>query len=214
MKLHPALVTAALVAVGLGASALLRTFADRHQVLEPTPVVRAALDDPHSPVVGAAAPDLTIVVFTDYRCPICRATDPALARLLARDAGVRVMIKDFPILGTQSRIAARVALAAGRQGKYWAMHRALMDARGPVSEAALPDLARSAGVDWDRLQADLVADGRTIDATLDRHATQAWSLGIEGTPAYLVGPLLVKGGLDDAALSRAVAEARRRQGRT
>ena len=76
MKTHPALVAAALVAVGLGASAALRTLVDGHQIVEKTPVVRAVRDDPDTPAVGAAAPDLTIVVFTDYRCPVCRATDP------------------------------------------------------------------------------------------------------------------------------------------
>jgi protein-disulfide isomerase len=213
MKTHPVLVAATLVAVGLGASAALRTFVDGHQILETTPVVRAVLDDPDTPAAGAAVPDLTIVVFTDYRCPVCRSTDPALARLLERDPGVRVLIKDFPVLGPQSRAAARLALAAQRQGKYWPMHRALMDARTPVTEATLPELARSAGVDWAQLNADLSRHGAAIDATLNRHAVQAWSLGIEGTPGYLVGPLLVKGALDDRALAHAVAEARRSQGR-
>lgn len=207
---HPKASLAIAAAVGIFASYLMRGGSDR-QILTQTPVVEAVLNDPETPRVGPPASPLTIVVFTDYRCPICRRTDPALERLLRRDGQVRVMFKDWPILGPGSRLAARTALAADRQGRYLAMHRALMATRLPLTEANMPVIARTAGVDWPRLSVDLARDGVAIDTLLARQSQQAWSLGLEGTPAYLVGPLLVRGGLDDRALARAVVDARRRE---
>ncbi len=207
---HPKASLAIAAAVGLLASYLIRGGSDR-QILPLTPVVEAVLNDPETPRVGSPASPVTIVVFTDYQCPICRGTDPALERLLRRDGRVRVMFKDWPILGPGSRLAARTALAADRQGRYLAMHRALMATRLPLTEANMPTIGRAAGVDWPRLTVDLARDGVAIDRLLARQSQQAWSLGLEGTPAYLVGPLLVRGGLDDRALARAIAEARRRE---
>src|SRR5688500_13408532 len=119
--------------------------------LQLTPVVRAVLEDPGSPRLGAAAPEVTVVVFTDYRCGVCRATDPALARLLARDPGVQVVFKDWPIRGDASRDAARAALAPPRQGRYLALHRALMAAPPGLAPAELQRAARVAGLDGRRL---------------------------------------------------------------
>jgi protein-disulfide isomerase len=152
---------------------------------------------------------VTVVVFTDYQCPICRATDPALERLIRSDPKGRVLFKDWPVLGPPSRLAARYALAARRQGRYLDLHRALMETRLPLTPDNLQRLAAGAGLDGPRLAADLARDGAVIDAQLDRQAYQAWTLGLAGTPDYLVGTDLYQGGLDDRALTRAVARARR-----
>jgi protein-disulfide isomerase len=206
---HPKATLALAVAAGLLASQLLLGRAEpSRQVVTSPSVVSTILGDPGTPRFGPSTATTTVVVFTDYQCPICRRTAPALERLAKADPEVAVVIKDWPILGPGSRLAARAALAAHRQGKYLALHRALMETRRPLTEANLPIIAREAGVDWNRLAADLARHGPEIDATLDRHARQAWSLGLQGTPAYLVGPLLIRGGLDDRALARAVAEAR------
>ena len=186
----------------------LRNLPPPPQKLGPTPVVRAVLDDPASPAFASPGADVTLVVFTDYQCPICRATEPALQRALAEDPRVRVIYKDWPILGERSRTAARAALAAQRQGKYRELHAAMMASRRPLDPAAIADLARGAGLDAPRLQADLVQYGPAIDAQLARHASQAWSLGLQGTPVYLVGPYLVKGRMSHSALRRAIARAR------
>lgn len=174
-----------------------------------TPVVEAVLADPGSPSVGPTAADVTIVVFTDYQCPICRGTDGALDRVRRTDRGVRVIYKDWPILGEASRFAARVALAADRQGRYLAVHNALMQTRRPLDREGVRQVVTQAGLDWPRVEADLRLHGPDIDAQLARHEGQAWSLGIEGTPAYLVGPFLARGGLDEGALKAAIAAARR-----
>lgn len=174
-----------------------------------TPVVRAVLGDRGSPHAGAEAPDVTVVVFTDYQCAICKMTDPALTAVLAQDPKVRVVYKDWPIRGPESQAAARHALAADRQGRYLPFHQALMAASGPLPTDRLDVLAAEAGVDVARLHADLEAHGPAIDAQLKGHAMQAFSLGLAGTPSYLVGLFLIEGGLDEAALVRAIRRARR-----
>lgn len=196
------------MACGAAITVALRIGPPPTQALTASPVVMAVLHDAGSPAVGNPAADVTIVVFTDYRCPICRGTDPALAAALHADPHLLVIYKDWPIFGEASRYAARVALAAQRQGLYGAAHDALMTTRRPLDRAAVRDVVTAAGVDWPRVEADLAANGDEIDAQLKRHAFQAWSLGIEGTPAYLIGPNLYRGGLGGPALRRAIVRAR------
>lgn len=199
----------AALAAGAAATYLLQNQPPPARRLSLTPVVRTVLGDRGSPHAGSAAPDVTVVVFTDYLCGICKQTDPALSRLLASDPKVRVIYKDWPIRGPDSEAAARHALAAARQGRYLDLHRALMEARGPLDPARLDLIAGEAGLDVSRLHADLEAHGAAIDAQLRGHAFQAFSLGLAGTPSYLVGPYLVEGGLDDRALAHAVRRARK-----
>lgn len=206
---RPWLTLALAAVVGLAASVGLQQLPRAGVKLRLTPVVAAVLNDPGSPRVGPAAASLTIVVFTDYQCAICKATDPALERLLASDADVRVIFKDWPVFGPVSRSAARAALAADRQGRYLAFHRGLMSARGRLDADRIRRIGIAAGVDWPRLVADETASSTRLDAQLARHAMQAWSLGAEGTPAYLVGPYLLMGGLNDRRLGHAVRDARR-----
>jgi len=196
------------ILLGVAMSAALRQHQPR-QVLTRTPVVAASLEDPGSPRFGPPSARVTIVVFTDYQCAVCRRTDGALHRLMARDPDVAVIFKDWPILGDGSRTAARAALAAHRQGRYREVHRAFMESRTRLDAERIRDLATAAGADWPRLLEDQTQHAEAIELQLRRHATQAWSLGIAGTPAYLVGPHLISGGLDDRALARAVADARR-----
>lgn len=206
---HSKVTLAIAVVLGLTASMILRQWpADRLKVGR-TQVVEAVLTDPGSPSVGPAGAEVTIVIFTDYQCPVCRGTDGALDRVRRADRGVRVIYKDWPILGEASRFAARVALAADRQGRYVAVHNALMQTRRPLDLEGVRQVVIQAGVDWPRLEADLRLHGPEIDAQLARHDGQAWSLGIEGTPAYLVGPFLVRGGLSEGALKAAIVAARK-----
>ena len=206
---RPKLTLAVFVALGLGATALLKGVAPDHQAVGRTPVVEKVLADAESPAVGPADATVTIVVFTDYQCPICRATEPALERLIRSDPKVRVIFKDWPILGPASHLAARYALAAQRQGRYFALHRALMASPPPLTLERIEQAARAAGLDWPQLTADLTRDSAAIDAQLDRQGFQAWTLGLKGTPDYLVGTDLYQGGLDDRALASAVRRARR-----
>jgi len=206
---RPGLSLALAVAVGLIAYVWLQGLPAQGPKLTLTPVVARVLNDPGAPASGAARPDVVVVIFTDYQCAVCKGTDPALGRLLARDPGVRVIWKDWPIRGPASDFAARVALAAHRQGRYVQVHDALMAARGQLTPERITDIAHRAGADPARLAADLQNDARAIDEQLGRHRLQAFSLGLQGTPAYLVGPYLIQGGLDDRALAAAVRKARR-----
>lgn len=194
--------------LGWGVSAWLRGLGSPPEELRETPVFRKVVDDRGSPRIGPTTADVVVVIFTDYQCPICRRTDAALSRLLAQDPQIAVIFKDWPILGEISRAAAQVALAAARQGLYAEVHFALMATPGALSIERIHDAAVSAGVDWSRLEEDRGRDAAQIEAQLGRHALQAFALGLEGTPAYLVGRLLVRRGLDDGALRRLVKTAR------
>ncbi len=205
---RPKLTLLMAVLVGLAATAIFQNLPRAGQTLSLTPVVEAVLNDPGSPRAGATDPDVTVVVFTDYQCSVCKATAPALKQLLADDKKVQVIFKDWPILGEASTIAARAALAADRQGKYLAFHSALMAAPMRLNAEHIRRIATSVGVDLDQLDADEKTYAAQIDAQLTRHANQAFSLGLRGTPSYLVGPHLIEGGLNETRLAQAVARAR------
>lgn len=204
---RPNLALGLAIAAGVAVSLVLRWWPQDGRRLELTPVVAAVLADRGSPAIGAERPQVTVVVFTDYQCAICKATDPALERLLARDPTVRVVWKDWPIRGPVSDLAARTALAAHPQDRYAQVHAALMAARGPLTARRVAEIARSVGADPTRAADPAVA--AQVDAQLRRHAGQAFGLGLSGTPSYLVGPYLLEGGLDDRRLRHAVERARR-----
>jgi protein-disulfide isomerase len=197
------------VAAGAGVSSWLRSRPPEGVTVDDTPVRRAVLGDPGSPRSGAARPDLTVVVFTDYLCGICKQTDPAVRRLIDDDPGVGVIWKDWPIRGPDAEAAARVALAAHWQDIYDPVHDALMAARGALTPDRARAIAQDAGADGARLAADLATHDAAIRNQLARHAGQAFGLGLVGTPAYLVGPFLHQGALDDGPLRGAIKAARR-----
>jgi len=167
-----------------------------------SPVIAAVVGDPATPVIGNPRGDVTIVEFTDYRCPVCRRSGAALAEVMAADPGVRVLVKDWPALGPASVPPARVALAAARIGRYGDAHAALQASGGRL------DAVRSAGLDPDRLEAIAARDAAAIDRTLAGNAHQAWTLGLQGVPAFLVGERLVRGGVSARDLRRLIAAAR------
>ena len=146
-------------------------------------------------------------MFTDYQCPACRASEGAMQEAAARDGKVRIVYKEWPIFGPRSERAARVALASAYQAIYPAVHHALMTGSRP-DDAMLRETIERAGGDWRQLERDLETHRADIDAELARNRMHAFSLGLEGTPAYLVGPILVKGGLSEAQFLRTIAAAR------
>ena len=164
-------------------------------------------EDKSSPQAVHGNADLTVVMFTDYQCPACRKADPALRAALARDGNVRVVYKDWPVFGERSQYAAKIALAAHRQGIYSAVHHALMNAPS-LDHAALREVIVRAGGDWTQLQTDLSLHGPAIADQLAINGRQAFSLGLQGTPGYLVGPRLVKGALTEREFLRAFEQAR------
>ncbi len=166
---------------------------------------RSIYADPDSPVSGNASGDVSIVVFFDYNCGYCKKTLPQLKTLSEKDPLVRIIYKEFPILGSQSQTAAKAALAAARQGKYVEFHNALI-ASPSTSDEAIKEIATSLGIDYARLQKDM-ADPK-IDEQLERNLTLAGSLNINGTPAYIVGDQLIPGAIDEASLAKLVTAQR------
>jgi protein-disulfide isomerase len=171
------------------------------------------LNDAVAPTVKPAKYDVTIVEYMDYQCPFCRKANPALTQLLASDHQVRLIYRDWPIFGAASVAAAKVAIASTWQGKHAAVHDALMNTPRPLNDAAIKGAAIKAGADWARLQGDLKAHGAEIDALLERNNAQAESLGLQGTPAFIINDYLVDGALDLAGLKGAVAKARSQPGK-
>jgi protein-disulfide isomerase len=171
-------------------------------------LVETIVRDGAPPVVGPADADVTLIVFSDYRCGPCRRSHPALLRAVAADGRVRIVAKEWPVFGPRSHAAARVALAAGEQGRYAAVSDALMRERRPLDEAVLRDVVVRAGGDWPRLQHDLRRLDSTIEDRLATNAVQAQALAIPGTPAYLSGRWLFVGALDEAGFRRLIAKAR------
>jgi protein-disulfide isomerase len=164
--------------------------------------------DPDTPAGGNAEGDVTIVEFFDYRCPYCKEVEPALERLLKEDKKLRIVYKEFPILGQASVYAARAALAARNQGKYDVLHRGLMAAKGQLDEATVASVATSVGIDMERLKRDM--DTPEIDKLLKRNYDLAEALDIQGTPAFVVGDRLAAGVADVDALKKLVAAARKK----
>jgi protein-disulfide isomerase len=170
---------------------------------------RDALEkNPTSPVAGNPQGDVTIVEFFDYRCGYCKKVLPSLQELLKTDKNVRVVFKEFPILGPDSVIAAQAALAAWKiaPDKYLPFHLALMESRGEMNEARVLEIAKKVGLDPEKLKA-AKADPE-IKATIERNHELARALQINGTPAFIVGGQLVPGAVDITTLREMVGTAR------
>jgi protein-disulfide isomerase len=166
---------------------------------------KALLHDPGDPVAGNPAGDVTVVEFFDIRCPYCRQMQPVLEDLLRQDRGVRLVLKEFPVLGPESKLGARALLAAERQGGYLKLHAALMRSR-PPTEVSLRADAANLGLDWARLQHDMADPA--IQQKIEGNLGLARAFGIQGTPAFVVGGTLIEGAVDLAALQHAISEAR------
>jgi protein-disulfide isomerase len=169
--------------------------------------VPALLEAPGFPFEGPADAAVTMLVFSDYACPVCRQVEPSWREAVREAGDVRVVHRDWPILGPASVGAARVALAADRQGLYAPFHATLMRT-GQHGEDAMRAALAAAGGDWARLETDLAAHGEAIDRLLARTARDALQLGFRGTPGYLVGPIRIEGGASQRQFADAIERAR------
>ena len=171
----------------------------------------AILYDPATPTAGNPKGDLTIVVFFDDNCPFCKQAEPELERLVKADGKIRLVYKDWPILTPDSIKGAQWALAAKYQNRYDAAHFAMMGIPGPkIPAERMREAIAQSGVDMDRLDADLNAHGDEITKLLRRNLAQADSLGLMGTPAYIVGQYRVTQALNYEGFKRVAADARAR----
>jgi len=163
--------------------------------------------DALAPVGGNPNGDVTIVEFFDYNCGYCRRAHPTVKSVVASDGKIRTVHKQFPILTEESKVAARMALAAAKQGKYFEMHNALMEARGQVSAPVMAQIVSDLKLDAQRLTKDM--DDPAITAQLDKVADLARALGVNGTPAFIIGNQLIPGAVDADTMKAAVAKARK-----
>ncbi len=167
---------------------------------------KALLEDPDAPILGNLKGDVAIVEFFDYRCPYCRKVAKNIKRAIEEDGNIRLIMKEFPILGPQSIQAARAALAAAKQGKYEEFHWTLMLKPGDMSDPHIRTVARELGLDVERLEADMKS--KEIENMIRRNRGLATALAIRGTPAFVIGNTLVPGAIDLSAIKRLVAAAR------
>ncbi|MEF2072421.1 DsbA family protein [Consotaella aegiceratis] len=184
----------------------------------PTAVVAAAADenpmskeavfyDPRIPVQGNPNGDTTMVVFFDYQCPYCKASQPDVEKLVETDGRIRLVMKDWPIFGPPSLYASRLTLAAG--DGYVEAQAALMATPDHLTPDAIEAVLREAGFDPNALNAAYDQDKARINGLLQRNSTQAEAFGLAGTPAYVIGTTLYPGVLDFDAMKQAVVTARK-----
>lgn len=169
----------------------------------------AVLRDPDIPVAGNPNGDITIVEFFDFQCPYCRKLAPDLLAAVKDDGKVRMVFKDWPILGPASVYASRLVLATKYQGKFVEAHDALIGLDVKLTEPGARDRLASAGVDVDRAIADLQTNQEAIVATLKRNDDQATAFGFQGTPAFIVGKFRIPGPLSKQQFGQAIADARK-----
>jgi protein-disulfide isomerase len=171
----------------------------------------AIFNDPEDPVIGSASGDVTIVEAFDSECPFCKKIAPEIDALIKADPGVRVVLKEYPILGPMSETAAKYALAAQRQGqnKYAAFHATLMAStiqEHQLTEANIIDFAAESGLDIARLKKD-VTDPSILNRIAANRAL-AQKIGITGTPGVIIGDTLQPGFMTLDAMKQAVTAAR------
>lgn len=162
--------------------------------------------DPNAPVLGNPDGDVTVVEFFDYNCPYCKRAMAEVQGLIAADPNVRLVYREWPILGEGSVFAAKAALAAREQGKYEEFHWALMGMQGRAEEASVLRVAEDIGLDVERLRADMDAPEIEEHIATSMRLTQA--LGFNGTPSFVIGDNLIPGFVEEEQLRSAVDDTR------
>jgi protein-disulfide isomerase len=150
---------------------------------------------PDASVAGDPNGDVTVVEFFDYNCGYCKHGLPQVQRLINDDKKLRFVFKELPILSKGSEEAARVALAAKRQGKYWEFHQAMLGSKGEANEASALRVAQSLGLDMTKVKADMAGD--SVKKELIEDLQLAKQLGVNGTPHFIVGEKAIPGAPED-----------------
>lgn len=162
--------------------------------------------DPNAPVLGNPEGDVTIVEFFDYNCPFCKRVMPEVQALLDADPNVRLVYREWPILGEGSVYATRAALASRAQGKYEEFHWALMGVKGRLEEASVLKIAKDIGLDLGQLLGDMHTP--EVDEHIETSMRLAQFLGFNGTPSFVIGDALLPGFVEQAELQALVDEVR------
>ncbi len=163
-------------------------------------------NDGFSFVAGNPDGDVTIVEFFDYRCGYCKRSFPDLMKTVEEDGNIRLVLKEFPVLGPESVLAAQAAIAAAGQDKYMELHRAMMSVRGGLTLERILNMATDVGIDTEKLQADM--ESEETRAVIEKNYRLAKILDIQGTPAFVIGDEFVPGAISHTDMLKFVAAAR------
>jgi protein-disulfide isomerase len=166
----------------------------------------AIFKSPVDPVAGNPNGDVTIIEFMDYNCSWCKKAMTEIAGIVDADKNVKVIFKEFPIFGAGSEFAAKAALAAAKQGKYWELHQALFQHEGPVTQEVTMQLAEQVGLDLKKLDEDMKS--ATITKAITDTQALAIAMQINGTPAFIVDQKVFPGFVPKDQILAAVAEVR------
>lgn len=158
------------------------------------------------PVAGNKDGDVVLVEFFDYNCGYCKHAFKDVQTLLKNDKKLKVVFKDIPILSETSFTAARYALAANRQGKYWEFHTAMMEHNGPITEDVLADVGKKSGLDVAKLKKD--ADDPAVRAQIESNLSLARDIGVTGTPAFVINDVVLRGAYGLEAMQKTITDVR------
>ena len=158
---------------------------------------------------GAEDGDVVMVEFFDYACPYCRSSVRDVERLLKEDEGLKVVWRDFPVLGPASEDAAMASLSAANQKRYQAFYGAMFDA-GQPSRSNMIKAVRAARLDEGRTASDLGSDA--LKAEIQKNLNLGRTLGLTGTPSYIIGDRILSGAVGYDELKKAIAQARAKKG--
>jgi protein-disulfide isomerase len=167
-------------------------------------------NSPNSPVAGNPNGDVTIVEFFDYNCGFCKRSLTDMQEILKSDTRLRIVLKDFPVLGADSVEASRVAVAAKNQLKgerYWAFHVALMSSRGRVNGARALEVVRGNGANLEQLRRDM--ESAETRAIIEETVVLGDRLGLTGTPAFVIADEIVFGAVGVEQIKNRIAEVRK-----
>jgi protein-disulfide isomerase len=170
---------------------------------------QSLLNASHSYVVGNPSGDITLVEFFDYNCGYCKKALADVQTLMKSDPKLRVVLKDFPVLGPDSVEASRVALAVKNQlqgQKLLDYHVKVMDSRGRVNAERAVAVAREMGVDVARLQKDM--EGAEVRNALQENMALGDRLSLTGTPAFVIGETVIPGAVGIDPLKQVIANVR------
>lgn len=170
----------------------------------------ALVNSPRNIVVGNPQGDVTLVEFFDYNCGYCKRAAADLREMIKADPKLRVVLRDFPVLGPESVEASLVAIAAKNQikgDKYWDFHQKLLDGRGRVGKERALAVAKEFGADTARLEKDM--QSAEVRAALEETMRIADALKLQGTPAFVVGDEIIFGAVGEAPLKTAIASVRK-----
>jgi protein-disulfide isomerase len=167
-------------------------------------------ENPRSPIAGNPQGDVTIVEFFDYNCGYCKRALDDMRALIKEDGKIKVVLKDFPVLGPESVEASRVAVAVKNQlqgEKYWDFHIKLMGTKGRINGAKAIEVAKESGANIDQLKKDI--DSPETRKTIDETVALGDRLSLTGTPAFIVADEVVFGAVGNDALKARIAAVRK-----